>query len=151
MLMGAGSVQILIVEDDPLLRKLYRKVLENAGYTIDLAEDGLVALEKISVQIPNLIVLDIQMPRMDGVSVVQQLKQMGILAKTKVMILTANNISMYEHIHEDVDLSLQKPVSSATLITMVQRLTGTSELSPLKVAVADQSQTHLSSSEIIPK
>ncbi len=143
-------MKILVVEDDRLLQKLYRKVLDNAGYEVITADDGLIALELIQAQIPKLVILDVQMPRLDGVSVIEQLKHNGTLEQTKVMILTANNVNVYEHIREDVDVFLQKPVSSGTLITMVQRLTGTSELSPSKVSVADQSQTVFSTSENSP-
>jgi len=66
--------KILIVEDDPALQRLYVNTLELGGYTLELARDGKEALEKVSSFQPDLILLDIVMPQMNGIEVLVTLK-----------------------------------------------------------------------------
>ena len=58
---------VLLVEDEANQRVLYRQVLEDEGYEVELAADGMAALEKLKERRPDLIVLDISMPNMDGI------------------------------------------------------------------------------------
>jgi CheY-like chemotaxis protein len=58
---------VLLVEDEANQRLLYRKELEAEGYEVELAADGLQALEKLKARRPDVIVLDISMPNMDGI------------------------------------------------------------------------------------
>lgn len=59
---------ILVVEDDPGLRHALVELLIHAGYMIEQAGDGLIALRQIARQVPDLIVSDVQMPRLDGIA-----------------------------------------------------------------------------------
>jgi CheY-like chemotaxis protein len=65
---------ILIVEDDLFLRELYADILSGEGYKVDTAQDGIEALEKMKVGGYNLVLLDIIMPRMDGITVMKQMQ-----------------------------------------------------------------------------
>jgi len=66
--------RILVVEDDQFLRELYSDVLSGEGYKVETAEDGEQALEKMKVGGYNLVLLDIIMPKMDGLSVMRQIQ-----------------------------------------------------------------------------
>ncbi|MDP2585960.1 MAG: response regulator, partial [Candidatus Levybacteria bacterium] len=66
--------RILVVEDDLFLRELYIDILSAEGYKVEAAEDGGVALEKMKVGGYHLVLLDIIMPKMDGLSVMRQLQ-----------------------------------------------------------------------------
>jgi CheY-like chemotaxis protein len=68
-----GSV--LIVDDEPMTRNLLRMMLSYAGYQIYEAEDGLDALEKIEKYTPDVVVLDVMMPNMDGIDVCKRVRQ----------------------------------------------------------------------------
>ena len=57
---------ILLVDDEPMVRRIMRGSLENSGFSVDVAENGEVALVKIRAQAPNALITDIEMPRMDG-------------------------------------------------------------------------------------
>lgn len=65
---------ILIVEDDQFLREFYQELLQEEGYVVDVAADGEVALKKIWEQEFDLILLDIMLPKKDGVSILHDLK-----------------------------------------------------------------------------
>ncbi|MFG0318555.1 MAG: response regulator [Planctomycetota bacterium JB042] len=64
---GASRPRILIADDEPNIRLLYQAELESQGYEVILAKDGKEALEKVDSERPDLVVLDIRMPGIDGV------------------------------------------------------------------------------------
>lgn len=66
------STNILVVEDDPVLRNLYLKKFESAGYVIRATENGEQAMEEITKETPDILVLDLHMPKMDGFQLLQQ-------------------------------------------------------------------------------
>ncbi len=72
--MESGQKRILLAEDDQFLREFYQELLTEQGFFIDVASDGEMALEKIWSQDYNLILLDIMMPKKDGLAVLKELK-----------------------------------------------------------------------------
>ncbi|HSL61657.1 MAG TPA: response regulator [Desulfotignum sp.] len=81
---------ILIVEDEPQNRKLYRDVLQYGGYTVFEAVDGRQGVTLAKQHQPDLILMDIQMPVMDGISATRMLKQDDATRHIAVLALTAN-------------------------------------------------------------
>lgn len=69
------SARVLIAEDDPATRRLYKFLLSNAGYTVVEAEDGVAALEEFEQQPCSLIITDMNMPRMDGIELIRAIRQ----------------------------------------------------------------------------
>ena len=69
------SHTVMVVEDDPATRRLYRFLLSNSGYTVVEAEDGMAALERIAAQPCDVIITDMNMPRMGGIDLVRTLRQ----------------------------------------------------------------------------
>lgn len=67
---------ILVVDDEESIRLLYREELEEEGYRVILASDGEEALRKVRKDSPDLITLDIRMPGMDGIEVLQRIREM---------------------------------------------------------------------------
>jgi len=84
---------ILIADDRPSSRELLRAVLEHAGYAVIEAEDGLEALARARAAHPDLILLDLQMPRLDGYGVMEQLRSDPDLKAVPVLALTASAMS----------------------------------------------------------
>jgi CheY-like chemotaxis protein len=74
---GMGG-RVLVVDDDPDVLRLARRVLEQHGYTVDTASDGVEALAQITREPPDLLLTDLWMPRLDGLSLVYQLRQRGV-------------------------------------------------------------------------
>ncbi len=84
---------ILIVEDDPVIAEVYRRKLAKAGYQVDVAGDGLVAMKMLHVSPPDLVVLDIMMPKFNGLEVLNHIRGKANLKATKVVVLSNFYIS----------------------------------------------------------
>ena len=80
--------KILIVEDDPLMARLYQKIFSLEGFEVELATNGEEGLEKARSIKPNLMLLDIMMPRMNGLQVLEQLKAHPDTRSIPVVMLT---------------------------------------------------------------
>jgi CheY-like chemotaxis protein len=81
--------RILIVDDDAWILKMVSTVLDKRGYTIDTAQDGAEALERVAEATPDLVISDVMMPRMDGWTLIRQLRARPETAFTPVIFLTA--------------------------------------------------------------
>jgi two-component system cell cycle response regulator DivK len=81
---------ILVVEDNPMNMELISDLLESYGYEVTGAEDGLEALERVKETTFDLILLDMQLPKMDGLQVLEQLKSQPETASITVVALTAH-------------------------------------------------------------
>lgn len=80
--------KILLVDDDPLLVRMYQKKLENDGYIVATADDGETALAKVLEFKPDLILLDIMMPKINGLQVLSKLKENKDTQRIPVILLT---------------------------------------------------------------
>ena len=83
---------ILFAEDDQLLLTLYRKQLQQAGYHVIPAQDGLEAMRNLSMFVPDLVVLDLMMPKFNGEEVLQYVCNNARLAKVPLIILSSNTV-----------------------------------------------------------
>jgi CheY-like chemotaxis protein len=81
--------RILVTDDEGVNRRLFRSVLEAEGHHVLVAEDGVEALEKALGEHPDVILLDISMPRMDGLEVCRRLRQDLRTAHIPILIITA--------------------------------------------------------------
>ncbi|MER5730929.1 response regulator transcription factor [Streptomyces sp. NPDC002138] len=84
-----GEARVLVVDDEPAVREALRRSLAFEGYGTETAVDGLDALDKAAGYAPDLIVLDIQMPRMDGLTAARRLRAAGSV--TPILMLTARD------------------------------------------------------------
>ncbi len=81
-------MKILLTEDDPIVAELYRVRLDREGHDVEIAVDGQTALERIDRDRPELILLDIRMPRLSGLGVLEQIRQNPELEGIPVVMLT---------------------------------------------------------------
>lgn len=91
--------KILLVEDDKNFLWIIREGLSAAGFNIVYAQDGQEGLQKAQEEKPDLILLDIMLPKMDGITVAQNLKEKGITAK----IIFLTNLKDVEHISQAME------------------------------------------------
>ena len=82
-----GMPHVLIVEDDAATRRLYKFLLANGGYVVLEAEDGVTALEQLSRNHCDLVITDMNMPRMDGMELIQAIRR--DYASVYVILITA--------------------------------------------------------------
>lgn len=83
-----NKIKILIVEDDPLMGRLYSKVFDIEGYDVITAVDGEEGLLAVHKEIPTLILLDVMMPKMNGLQLLERLKADPTTKKIPVIMLT---------------------------------------------------------------
>ena len=117
--------KILVVEDDPHISELIAQLLSTRGYSVASAATGEEAVEYVKSKTPDLVVLDLLLPKLDGWDVCKVLRGRG--AKTaKVPILIVSVLSKFDSVIEDPELSnvsfFTKPFESADLVKEVERL-----------------------------
>jgi len=120
---------ILIVEDKESSRELLRTVLEKQGYKVEEAENGEQALEKVRDAIPDLVLLDLQLPIRDGYEVLREIRKNPATAKTPVVAVTANAMQgdRERALEAGFTSYIAKPVSLAYLREEVTRLLGSNK------------------------
>ena len=115
-------MRILVVDDDRAVRESLRRSLSFNGYTVSLAEDGVEALEAIANDRPDAVVLDVMMPRLDGLEVCRQLRSTG--DDLPILVLTARD-SVSERVSgldAGADDYLPKPFALEELLARLRAL-----------------------------
>ena len=115
-------MRILVVDDDRAVRESLRRSLSFNGYTVDLAEDGVEALDAIANERPDAVVLDVMMPRLDGLEVCRQLRSTG--DDLPILVLTARD-SVSERVaglDAGADDYLPKPFALEELLARLRAL-----------------------------
>jgi CheY-like chemotaxis protein len=112
---------ILVVEDNPDNQKLIGLLLKRAGHETAFAEHAAAAHEAVATRIPDLILMDIQLPGTDGLALTAELRQRFALAHTPVVALTANAMSGDEEkILAVCDGYIAKPIDTRKLADQLQ-------------------------------
>lgn len=124
--MPEAKKRILVCDDDPVILRLLQVNLELEGYDVLLAHHGEQAVEVAEAELPDLIVLDIMMPRLDGYQTVERLKASDRTKPIPVLFLSAKaQQSDIERGREHgVDDYLTKPFDPTDLLEVVERLVG---------------------------
>jgi CheY-like chemotaxis protein len=121
--------KILIAEDNAVNRELLRELLEMRGYTVEEACDGEEALRMIEQTQPDLLLLDIGMPLLDGFAVVSKIRENPRLASLPVVAVTAYAMQgdREKILNSKFDGYLSKPVNARALTEELERLLGKRE------------------------
>jgi two-component system chemotaxis sensor kinase CheA len=115
--------KILVVEDNIDSRDLLSKLLGMSGYEVLSAPDGETAYATALTQLPDLIITDINMPRMDGIALLRKVRLESILAGTAVLVVTAfGSEAARQAIEEGADAATAKPFDFETFVETVKRL-----------------------------
>lgn len=101
--MDNSQKKILIVEDDQFLREFYQELLTTEGYVVDVAEDGEIAISKLRGNEYNLVLLDIMLPKKDGVQILRDLK-VAPAKSPNITIVVLTNLGQDMVIKECFDL-----------------------------------------------
>lgn len=119
---------VLVIDDDPRMRNMAAKVIEELGYGTIVAADGEAGLQLARMYLPEMILTDALMPRMDGREMCRRLKEDPVTAKVKIVITTAlytqskYRTEAFRQFH--VDEYLSKPLSFNELLELLQRFLG---------------------------
>jgi two-component system, chemotaxis family, chemotaxis protein CheY len=131
---AAGArTRILVVDDSSLVRLYCRDVLERAGFKVDHAINGIEAMEKVLAQAFDLVIVDVNMPKMDGFSFLRVLRASTSEAASLPALVITTEAGQQDR--EDARAAganyfLVKPASQADLVRHVAALTGTSICTP---------------------
>ena len=117
--------QVLVVDDVAQNREILRDMLEPLGFEVAQAEHGMAALAYLENHQPQLIITDIRMPEMDGIALVQQLRQMEKIKQIKQTVIIATSASVYrEDRHRCLQAGchafLPKPINHQVLLQTIQ-------------------------------
>jgi len=115
---------VLVVDDEMSVRRLFEAALRGAGFNVRTAEDGLDALQSIREQLPNAIVLDLKMPRMDGSEFRRQLLARPHTKRIPVVVVTGFDADPVP----EVVATLRKPLAMEELISAVSQGCGLTSL-----------------------
>ena len=123
--MGGGdtSLRILVVDDSATIRRSAESMLTKAGYDVVTAENGFEALSKVAQHNPDLIFVDIMMPRLDGYQTCAIIKNNSQYRSTPVIMLTSKD-GLFDQARGRVvgsDLYLTKPFTKEELLAAVQQ------------------------------
>ncbi|MCB9422956.1 MAG: response regulator [Ardenticatenaceae bacterium] len=99
----------LIIEDSDLLAEYFAQVLQAAGYKTIIAEDGRFAQQKLQELIPDIVLLDLNLPFVSGELLLAQIRNDARLSKTRVLIASADGTHARQ-LGDQADLVLQKPI-----------------------------------------
>ena len=115
--------KVLIADDDSIVRTLYSRILANIGLTIILAKNGLEALEKVKQCNPDLVILDIIMPEMNGYQVCRQIKSKPQTMNIPIVFCSnkSSKVDVYWGMKQGADGYISKPVEKAELVTLMAR------------------------------
>ncbi|TCL72300.1 response regulator receiver domain-containing protein [Hydrogenispora ethanolica] len=118
--------KVLIVDDEPAIRFLIRATLEDEGYMLDEAADGMEALKRIAADKPDLIILDVMMPEMTGYELCQKLKADPATRGMVIIMLTAKGQEQDRLQSQRIgaDDYIRKPFSPLELIDRVAAALG---------------------------
>lgn len=120
--------RVLVIDDSSLARLYYRSALEKAGFAVEQAINGIEAMEKVLTQPFNILIVDVNMPRMDGIAFLRSLRSnsdINVAALPVLMISTESERQDALDAREaGANFYLVKPVSETDLIRHVAVLTG---------------------------
>ena len=116
---GRSRRRILVVDDEPYVRDAIARYLTHSGYQVDEAGTGLEALERMRRMMPDMVLLDLQMPVMNGSAFVEAVRQEPELASAAVVVLSGQSDISEEVVNMGARASLAKPIDLDILLAVV--------------------------------
>jgi len=115
---------VLVIEDDPFVRRLLDLHLTNAGHEVTLARDPVEGLKSVLESVPELILLDIEMPYMSGLEVLRALKSDPASRHVPVVMLTSrtDDATMAQATRDGADAFLNKPIRIERILETLDQL-----------------------------
>lgn len=116
--------KILVVDDEIDIRIFLEKMLKKEGYSVIKAQDGLEALERIAKEKPDLVILDVMMPLMDGMEVLQKIKSNPKTRNLPVVMLTvkSSDEDVIKGYQFGADYYIAKPFDASTILAGIEMM-----------------------------
>src|SRR5688572_19477264 len=106
---------VLVVEDDRAARDLYRTALMSAGFDVTTVSDGIDALHAMETDVPDVVVLDLNLPRLGGLDLYREIRARDVTRSVPVVVVTGTDAQ-----HSDFPFFLRKPIHGETLSDAVE-------------------------------
>ena len=122
---AAVAPLVMVVDDSLTVRRVTQRLLQREGYRVVLAKDGLDALERLAEEVPQIVLSDIEMPRMDGFDLVRNMRADARLRELPVIMITSRIAQKHRDYAAElgVDHYLGKPYAEEDLLALVRRYT----------------------------
>ncbi len=117
----AAGATVLVVEDDPAIARVLGLLLERSGFVVNRAEDGLTAVDRFDREPPDLVLLDVSLPDIDGWTVLRHIRDDSASA-VPVVIVTSHVQSRDRSLAEGADDFVAKPFDNSELVAKVDAL-----------------------------
>ena len=114
--------RILVVDDEPDIVRVVVRMLEARGHTVATGRDGQDAIEQVTATPPDVLVIDRNLPRIDGLEACRRLKAAPATRAVPIVLLTGSPVSLADAASGDVDEYVLKPFVREVLIAQVERL-----------------------------
>ena len=139
------AIEILLVEDDPQAVGILEPILVAKGYSVAVARDGVEGIEQIKIQFPDLILCDIDMPRMNGIELIRVLRAQGVRVPVVIVTAFADKARLKDALNAGAAYLLEKPFATDSLREVLNRVTS------INVDLARMVDRALSKKRLTPK
>ena len=113
---------VLVVDDEPHIRNLFGRFLSGSGIAVAFAEDGVGGLAEARARVPDAIVSDLAMPRMDGLALCRALRRDPVTMAVPILVVSGNAAQLGAAFDAGCDAVLAKPCTGALLVSIIHRL-----------------------------
>ncbi|WP_327677695.1 two-component system response regulator CseB [Streptomyces sp. NBC_00467] len=126
----ADEAHLLLVEDDEVIRSTVRMLLERYGFTVSTAADGLTGLEIFRERNPDLLLLDVMLPHLDGIGLCRRIREFS-LAPILMMSARGDSLDVVSGLEAGADDYVVKPCESAVLVARIRSLLRRASFTPV--------------------
>jgi YesN/AraC family two-component response regulator len=122
--MSGKQIDILVVDDEEMMRELLEDVLQLAGYSVETAEDGQAALIRVKESTPLLVISDIKMPRMNGFELLKSVKERFPDMRVIMMTGYSDDFTVKDALRLNADEYIIKPFNTQDITSVVKSILG---------------------------
>lgn len=120
------TIKVLAIDDSRTIRSLVQKVMEAAGFTCILADDGVQGVERFLADPPDVVITDINMPNMDGYGVISSIRASDSNSNVPILVLSTESAAHLKARAREAGATgwIVKPFDDAAIVSVVRRVTG---------------------------
>ena len=120
------TIKVLAIDDSRTIRALVSQVMEEAGFTCILADDGIQGVARFLDDLPDVVITDLNMPNMDGYGVITAIRSGAVKWDVPILVLTTESAAHLKARARDAGATgwIVKPFDDAAIVSVVRRVTG---------------------------